>query len=71
MGSRLKRALRSSIPLPLRMRLAIWLNRQPWFTRDYLAVGLVGDLGLQDPEALQVPLEAPFHGLCAMVRLRG
>ena len=39
MGSRLKRALRSSIPLPLRMRLAIWLNRQPWFTRDYLAVG--------------------------------
>src|SRR5688572_14254409 len=51
-SSRLKRALRSSIPLPLRMRLAIWLNRQPWFTRDYLAVGLVGDLGLRDPEAL-------------------
>ena len=51
LGRHLKRALRSSIPLPLRMRLAIWLNRQPWFTRDYLAVGLVGDLGLQDPEA--------------------
>ena len=50
-GRRLKRALRASIPLRLRMRLAIWLNRQPWFTRDYLAVGLVGDLGLQDPEA--------------------
>ena len=48
---RLKRALRSSIPLPLRMRLAIWLNRQAWFTRDYLALGLIGDLALQDPEA--------------------
>lgn len=51
MGRRLKRALRSSIPLPLRMQLAIWLNRQPWFTRDYLIMGLVGDLALQDPEA--------------------
>ena len=48
---RLKRALRSSIPLALRMRLAVWLNRQSWFTRDYLALGLIGDLALQDPEA--------------------
>lgn len=50
-GRRLKRALRASIPLPLRMRLAVWLNRQSWFNRDYLAVGLVGDLSLRDPEA--------------------
>jgi SAM-dependent methyltransferase len=47
----LRRAVRSAIPLPLRMRLAIWLNRQRWFTNDYLAKGLVGDLGLRDPQA--------------------
>jgi len=46
----LKHALRSCIPLSLRMRLAIWLNRQPWFARDYVAVGLVGDLRLQNPK---------------------
>jgi SAM-dependent methyltransferase len=46
----LKHALRSCIPLSLRMRLAIWLNRQRWFTRDYFAVGLVRDLELQNPK---------------------
>ena len=71
MGSTTSDALRSSIPLPLRMRLAIWLNRQPWFTRDYLAVGLVGDLGLQDPEAFHSSSGSTISWLCAMVRLRG
>jgi len=47
----LKHAIRSCIPLSLRMRLAIWLNRQRWFARDYVAVGLVRDLGLQNPKA--------------------
>jgi SAM-dependent methyltransferase len=46
----LKHALRSCIPLSLRMRLAIWLSRQRWFTRDYIAVGLVRDLELQNPK---------------------
>jgi SAM-dependent methyltransferase len=32
------------------MRLAIWLNRQRWFARDYVAVGLVRDLGLRNPK---------------------
>ncbi len=49
-ANRLKRAIRDCIPLSLRMRLAIWLNRQRWFTRDYFAVGLVRDLGLQNPK---------------------
>jgi SAM-dependent methyltransferase len=47
----LKHAFRSCIPLSLRMRLAIWLNRQRWFARDYLAVGLVRDLRLHNPKA--------------------
>lgn len=46
----LKHAFRSCIPLSLRMRLAIWLNRQRWFAHDYFAVGLVRDLQLRNPE---------------------
>ena len=44
------------------MRLAIWLNRQPWFTRDYLAVGLVGDLGLQGSRLFQFLWKHHFMG---------
>jgi SAM-dependent methyltransferase len=47
----LKDAIRSCVPLSLRMRLAVWLNRQRWLGRDYVAVGLVRDLGLQNPKA--------------------
>jgi len=32
------------------MKAAIWLNRQGWFTRDYLAMGLVRDLRQHDPK---------------------
>jgi 2-polyprenyl-3-methyl-5-hydroxy-6-metoxy-1,4-benzoquinol methylase len=48
---RVKQAIRSCIPLSFRLRLAIWLNRQRWFARDYIAVGLVRDLRSHNPKA--------------------
>lgn len=50
-GRRLKRGLRSTIPLSVRMRLALWLNRQPWFKHDYLVMGMLGDFGSRDAKA--------------------
>lgn len=49
-GDLLKRAFRWCVPFPMRKRLAIWLDRQKWFTRDHIPVGLVRDLAVRDPK---------------------
>jgi SAM-dependent methyltransferase len=47
----LKEGLRSAVPLPARMRMAAWLNRQQWLpVRDQVAMGLVRDLLAKDPK---------------------
>jgi SAM-dependent methyltransferase len=47
---RLKDVIRCCVPLSLRIRLALWLNRQRWFARDHVAVGLVRDLRSRNPK---------------------
>jgi len=47
----LKRVFRYLVPLSLRMKMAIWLDRQWWLaSRDYLAKGLVRDLLKENPK---------------------
>lgn len=50
LGALLKRAFRYCVPFPVRKRLAIWLDRQEWFTRDHIPVGLVRDLATRNPK---------------------
>lgn len=46
----LKHVIRFCIPLSLRTRLGIWLNRQRWLGRNHVAMGLVRDMGLKNPK---------------------